>query len=63
MYFAIAFFVGIFLGIFAEAWAHKLPTPLPSAHEYCEERFNRMCRRLRLELQAKEEEIQRLIHG
>jgi hypothetical protein len=56
-----AFFLGSVAGLRAATWARDF-TPIVSAHEFCEKRFEMMNRKLRAEIAVKEAEIQDLIH-
>jgi hypothetical protein len=62
MFYILAISAGGVFGLILCAWVRDVPQSYVS-HEHCDERFNRMHRRLTHETRMKEEEIQLLIHG
>jgi hypothetical protein len=54
--------LGAIAGFLLHAWCHRLP-PHMVDHEYCDERYVNMHRRLSREITARDSEIQRLMQG
>jgi hypothetical protein len=54
--------LGAIVGFFIANWARKLP-PHMVDHEYCDQRYVTMHRRLSHQIHDQEAEIQRLIQG
>ena len=64
MWYVISISFGGFLGFLLSGWVRDVPNaPAWSSHEYCDDRFDRMARKYRHEIQTLEGEIQHLIHG
>jgi hypothetical protein len=61
MFYLLAALAGALLGLCVSEWTRGLPSP-PN-HEYCNDRYEHMCRAMRREIIAKEDEIQRLLQG
>ena len=63
MLYCLVFAIGGTLGFLLFAWVRGAPMEPYIAHEHCDERFNRMHKRLSHDIQVREDEIQRLIQG
>ena len=64
MWYLLAISFGGTLGFLLSAWVHTPIEVAPwSSHEYCDDRFEKMARKYRHEIQTLESEIQHLVHG
>jgi len=63
MLYCLIFAIGGTLGFLLFAWVRGAPTEPYIAHDQCDDRFNRMHKRLSHEIHVREDEIQRLIQG